>query len=512
MNPQTEDFKTKRAAETWVVDQATGLSDLETRLNHLDVEGSHTGFGAQRWSPEQRTHPRTRSFLYASLAATVARMYDLDRIRFYENGITSINLPICEQVVGARASRTTHPQTVQGLAQLFSLLVEGAFQVENPFIWKTKTDAVNLIGDAGCAALIKHARSCMHTISSTKSQPHCGRCSQCIGRRFGTLASRYAEFDPTETYKVDLLTGERPTGEDRTLVESYAKTALEIDKMSDVEFFDRFPEATRVLQYLDGTANETGSKLLDLHQRHAHQVVGVINRAIADHATDLWQKKLPDSCLIVLALPEEYKSAPPAEVPAHQSTFKKNGDKWTVTFDGKTVYMNSRVGMRYIAQLLRHPNQVFSAAELCGLVSPAGRAGLHSGQQLAAEGIQRVSHTKLDAVLDEKTIKECQDRENELKEAIDSERSRGNTARVGELSHELRQLRSTYRRSLNVRGLSRNFPDSSERARSSVTKAISRSISEIRKEHESLARHLSNSIHCGSKLTYHPESEIPWNL
>ena len=39
MNPQTENFKPKRAAETWVVDQATGLSDLETRLNHLEGEG-----------------------------------------------------------------------------------------------------------------------------------------------------------------------------------------------------------------------------------------------------------------------------------------------------------------------------------------------------------------------------------------------------------------------------------------------------------------------------------------
>ena len=31
MNPRTENFKTKRAPETWVVDQVTGLSDLETR-------------------------------------------------------------------------------------------------------------------------------------------------------------------------------------------------------------------------------------------------------------------------------------------------------------------------------------------------------------------------------------------------------------------------------------------------------------------------------------------------
>jgi len=37
---------------------------------------------------------RTRSFLYASLAAVVARIFDLWRIRFYENGVVSINLPI----------------------------------------------------------------------------------------------------------------------------------------------------------------------------------------------------------------------------------------------------------------------------------------------------------------------------------------------------------------------------------------------------------------------------------
>ncbi len=52
----------------------------------------------------------TRSFLYASLAAIVARMFGRDRIRFYENGVTSLNLSIAEQILGARASRTTRPR------------------------------------------------------------------------------------------------------------------------------------------------------------------------------------------------------------------------------------------------------------------------------------------------------------------------------------------------------------------------------------------------------------------
>ncbi|MBI3865345.1 MAG: hypothetical protein HY290_26010, partial [Planctomycetia bacterium] len=36
---------------------------------------------------------RSRSFLYASMAAVIARIFKLDRIRFYENGVVSLNLP-----------------------------------------------------------------------------------------------------------------------------------------------------------------------------------------------------------------------------------------------------------------------------------------------------------------------------------------------------------------------------------------------------------------------------------
>jgi hypothetical protein len=40
---------------------------------------------------------RTRSFLYAALACVVARLFENTRIRFFENGVVSINLPISDQ-------------------------------------------------------------------------------------------------------------------------------------------------------------------------------------------------------------------------------------------------------------------------------------------------------------------------------------------------------------------------------------------------------------------------------
>ena len=50
------------------------------------------------------TH-RARSFLFASLGAVTARLFDLDRIKFFENGIVSLNLPLVAQVVGGPGDR-----------------------------------------------------------------------------------------------------------------------------------------------------------------------------------------------------------------------------------------------------------------------------------------------------------------------------------------------------------------------------------------------------------------------
>lgn len=52
---------------------------------------------------------RSRAFLYAALACVVARLFEHYRVRFFENGVVSTNLPISAQVVGACATRTTHP-------------------------------------------------------------------------------------------------------------------------------------------------------------------------------------------------------------------------------------------------------------------------------------------------------------------------------------------------------------------------------------------------------------------
>jgi 7-cyano-7-deazaguanine synthase in queuosine biosynthesis len=252
---------------------------------------------------------RTRSFLFASLAMVVARAYGLRRIRFYENGVVSLNLPISEQVVGARATRTTHPQVLNGFAALFRHLTQGAFDVENPFLWHTKGEVVDLIGDAGCEDLIRHTVSCTHTRNMTHMFTHCGRCSQCISRRFATLASKYGRFDPAEMYKVDLLTGERETNVDLTMIESFIRTAVDMRTMNEYQLIERFPEISRVLRHVKPlAADEVANSIVRLHQKHAEEVTRVLECGLSRHSAELFQGQLPRTCAMILAFPDKYKT------------------------------------------------------------------------------------------------------------------------------------------------------------------------------------------------------------
>jgi hypothetical protein len=257
---------------------------------------------------------RSRTFLYASLAAAVAHVFGLNHIRFYENGVVGLNLPISEQVVGARATRTTHPQVLDGFARLFSNLVQQPFAVENPFLWVTKTEVVNLIGDAGCSHLIEQSVSCMHTHEQTKEKPHCGRCSQCISRKFATLASRYPLNDPDAIYKADLLTAERFKGEhpkngDLTLVESFIRTATDIGSMNELQIVEHYGEVGRVLRHVRPlSADQVAERVIQLYRRHSSEVTGVMDEAIRAHASDIREGRLSPTCAILLAIPESYKT------------------------------------------------------------------------------------------------------------------------------------------------------------------------------------------------------------
>ncbi|MFN7939114.1 MAG: 7-cyano-7-deazaguanine synthase [Bryobacteraceae bacterium] len=292
----------------------TGLKEICTKPPlHVPVWVHRIGSDGREYTQ------RSRTFLYASLAAAVAYLYGIDHIQFYENGVVGLNLPISEQVVGTRATRTTHPQVLSGFARLFSVVMNKPFAVENSFLWLTKTEVVDLIGDAGCAHLVEKSVSCIHTHEQTKDQPHCGRCSQCISRRFATLASRYPQSDPGSLYRADLLTaprfkGKHPKAGDLTLVESFIRTATDIGSMTDFEVLRHYGEIGRILRHVSPlTADQVAKRVIHLYRRHSSDVTSVMDSALSAHASDIREGKLKQNCAILLAISDMYRKAPKDE-------------------------------------------------------------------------------------------------------------------------------------------------------------------------------------------------------
>ena len=235
----------------------------------------------RKGSNREGTH-RSRSFLFATIGMVVARAFELDRVDFYENGVVSLNLPPVEQVVGARATRSTHPRALAGLSQLFSLVLDRPCQVQNPYFWRTKREVVERIENLGFGGQIRYTRSCANVRSASRMHPHCGRCSQCIDRRFAMLSAGLAHQDPDEAYAVDLMTGPRTTVQDKEMALSYVRNARVFRACTDAQFLGQFGEVADALRHLDVEPKSALSRLVELHRRHGRSVTEVMERALSE--------------------------------------------------------------------------------------------------------------------------------------------------------------------------------------------------------------------------------------
>lgn len=245
---------------------------------------------------------RSRSLLFATLGVIIARMFGKKTLSFYENGIVSFNLPITEHVLGARASRTTHPRVLVECGRLFSLLLSDTVQVENPFLWKTKSEVVRILADRGCADLITETLSCTRVREATRRKRHCGTCSQCVDRRFGILAADLGEYEPRDLYAVDLFLGEHTPGPDLAMVESYVLRAQRLATMSEQAFYATYGQVFRALPHLPGSQDDNARRIHDLHRRHGKQVVEVVDRELKNNASLVQALSLPDTSLLAMIL------------------------------------------------------------------------------------------------------------------------------------------------------------------------------------------------------------------
>jgi 7-cyano-7-deazaguanine synthase in queuosine biosynthesis len=246
------------------------------------------------------TSQRTRAFLFASLGAAIAAQLGLSNLLLADNGVTSVNLPISAQLVGALASRSTHPRFVRLFHELLAMLFAEPIVVSNPLWSSTRTEALENLKRAGVADLLQETNSCAHRRGRSRVQPHCGTCSQCIDRRFASIAAGLEEHDLPERYEVDIFHESIPEGTGRTLAESYVRFALKVHQLPDEGLFLEFPELYECVEADDAGVEKTASELVHLVQRHASSTISVMETQVARHSRDLVAGALPPACLIRL--------------------------------------------------------------------------------------------------------------------------------------------------------------------------------------------------------------------
>lgn len=444
---------------------------------------------------------RSRSFLYAALATAVARMAGLDAIRFFENGVVSLNLPLSPQIIGARATRTTHPKVLSAMRRLFSLVTEAPFDVTNDFIWLTKSEVVQAIVAAGHGAMIPLSTSCTHTWEMRTEHPHCGTCSQCIDRRFAVLAGGAGEFERAETYRCDLLIGEREAGESRIMLASYVETAQQVGQMDEALFFSRYGEAARALRHVGLEEDEAARRIIDLYRRHSAQVMSVVDDGVSRYRKAIRSRSLPESCLVRLVHdPRPSSGAPVTVVQATQETpqyqLRRFGEGWDLRFRGHLTRLTHRVGLIYLDQLVRFPHRRFTVAQLFLSARPG------APEAPAAQG---------EPTLDSLGLQAIAERLQEIASERDQAESDADHASVARLEREKEELLQALRDS-GFAGRPRSESREQKRLRQRVRKAIKDSILAIGRYDSAAAEHFNEAASYGATVVYAPSACLEWEF
>lgn len=186
--------------------------------------------------------------------------------------------------------------------------------------------------------------------------------------------------------------------------------------------------------------------------------------------------------------PRVHAGAPPGAGPA---LFRREGDVWTIGFDGAVVRLGEVKGFLDLAALLARPGEHFHCLELAG--RGAGATGA-------------------DPVLDERARRELRARVRDLQQEIDESEALGDPDRGARARAELDRLVEALAGALGLGGRARALGSPVERARSAVTWRIRSAIRKIAHAHPTLGRHLENAVRTGTSCAYQPERPVPWSL
>jgi tetratricopeptide (TPR) repeat protein len=185
----------------------------------------------------------------------------------------------------------------------------------------------------------------------------------------------------------------------------------------------------------------------------------------------------------------------PAAAPA-ADVFRREGDYWAITFEGRTLRLRDLKGMRYLARLFEQPRREHHVLEL---------VAIESGHTAVSAGELEDSLGDAGEVLDAQAKQAYRRRLAEIEADISEATVRGDVERVRRARAEHEFLQRELSRAVGLGNRDRRSGSASERARVSVTRALRQAITRIREHDRELAEHLDRALRTGTYCAYEPD-------
>jgi hypothetical protein len=191
------------------------------------------------------------------------------------------------------------------------------------------------------------------------------------------------------------------------------------------------------------------------------------------------------------------------------TSFRREGDYWSVTFDERTVRVRDLKGMRYVARLLADPGREFHVLDLVA----GERVQRGQADDGGTRGPRSWAFGDAGEVIDVQAKDAYRRRLAEIDEDIEQAHTSGDDERAAQSETERDFLVRELARAFGLGGRERRAASASERARAGVTRAVRHAIARLGEHDARLGEHLSRTIRTGTYCSYLPDTRAPgWKL
>ena len=248
---------------------------------------------------------------------------------------------------------------------------------------------------------------------------------------------------------------------------------------------------------------------------HVHEQTVLLEGAGAIHLGRLEGRKLDFSVETLSADGRSWEADQSVAEPLETEDylFRREGDYWTLAYEGSVLRLKDSKGLRCVARLLAEPNRDFYVLDLVAVGdAPATEDPTAVFGRKIPEHLPNAALGDAGPMLDAQAKSAYRSRLSELKDELEEAERNNDIGRAERASEEMSILTKTLRAAVGIGNKDRPTSSNIERARVMVTTRIKGTLKRLLECHPPLGHHLAHSIKTGRYCSYNPEPRhhTPW--